>query len=253
MNRTRSVFLSAVLLLLVASPRVRAQTAEEVVNKHIAAMGGKDKLLSLQSIYMEMTAVMGNGTEVSTKTYKVKDKLYRQEISFGMGNIVIIVTPTKAWASNPRNGGEFKPLPDEQLKALQGQMDLTPLVDYAAKGSKVELTGKDTVGGKECYMLKLTPASGAEITYSLDVQSYYVLRESRKGGGMMGGGGGSGQGGGRRGNGDGTMNIDFSDYQKNAEGFIFPNTIVAGGFGAKSSVEKLEVNKPLDVAALGKP
>jgi hypothetical protein len=240
--------------LLVATPRVRAQTADEIVSKHISALGGKDKLLSLHSFYMEATAVMGNGTEISTKVWKVKDKLYRQEISFGMGNVVIIVTPTKGWASNPRNGGEFKPIPDEQLKVLQGQMDPAgPFVDYAARGSKVELTGTDTIGGKECYMLKLTPASGGDITYSIDKQSYYILRESRKGGGMMGGGGGAGAGGGRRGNGDGTMNIDFSDYLKTPDGFIFPNTIVAGGFGAKSSVEKLEVNKPVDEAALSKP
>jgi len=257
MKHTRTVLLCSLLLLVVATPRLRAQTADEIVSKHITAMGGKDKMLSIKTVYLEATAVMQNGTEITTKTYKVKDKLYRQEINFGMGSVVIIVTPSKGWASSPRTNGEFKPLPDEQLKALQGQMDPAPLVDYAAKGGKIELGNKDTVGGKECYVVKLTSATGQETSYSFDEQTYYVTRESRKGGGMMAGGGGAGAGGGagggRRPGGDGMMNIDFSDYQKTADGFVIPYTMVAGGFGAKSSVEKAEINKTIDEVSLSKP
>ncbi len=248
MNKLRSILLSAAFLLLIAAPGAHGQTADEIVTKHIAALGGREKIQSVHSLYLEGVAVLQNGTEINTKTWKVKDKLYRQEISFGMGNIVIIVTPQKGWSSNPRDGGGFKVMPDEQLKALQLQMDPAgPLVDYAAQGSKVELLGKDTVSGKECYMIKLTPATGQAVTYSFDVQTYYVLRETRKGGGMFGGGGRRG------GNPDGEVNIDFSDYQKTPEGYIFPYTIVTGSFGAKTSVEKLEVNKDADVTALSKP
>jgi len=245
-----SVFrMSLAVLVCLFAVAVKAQTADEIVAKHIEALGGKEKLLSIKSIYMEGVAVMGNGTEIDTKTWQVKDKLYRQEISFGMGNVVVIVTPTKGWRSDPRNGGAFAAIPDSMVKNMQTQLDPAgPLVDYAAKGSKIELLGKDTVGGKACYKLKLTYAAGNYVTYYIDAQSYYVLRVARKGGGMMGGGGG----GGRR-DPNAEFNIDFGDYQKTPDGYIFPFTIVAGGFGAKSSVEKLEVNKPVDEEKLGKP
>jgi hypothetical protein len=49
------------------------------------------------------------------------------------------------------------------------------------------------------------------------------------------------------------MRIDFADYKKTADGYLFPYTIVAGGFGAKSSVAKLEINGSVDVGALSKP
>ncbi|HVU56075.1 MAG TPA: hypothetical protein VHD83_13515 [Puia sp.] len=236
------------LVFLAAVIGVQAQTADEIIAKHIDAMGGKAKLESLKSLYMEGVTVMGNGTEVDLTAWKVKDKLYRQEINFGMGKVVVIATPTKGWFSNPRNGGTFTAMPDEALKALQTQMDPAgPFVDYAAKGNKVELQGTDTVsGGKKCYKLKVTFANGQEETYYIDAQTYYVDRESRKGGGMMGGGGG-----GRR-DPNAMLNIDFSDYQKTADGYVFPNTIVTGGFGAKMSVEKLEVNKDVDVDKLSK-
>jgi hypothetical protein len=247
MTKFRIASISLIILALVV--RVQAQTADEIIAKHIDAMGGKDKLQSLKSIYMEGVAVMANGTEIDTKTWKVKGKLYRQEISFGMGNVVIIATPTKGWTSNPRNGGAFAPMPDEALKAAQPQMDPSgPFVDYAAKGNKVELDGTDTVsGGKKCYKLKVTFPSGQDVTYYIDAQTYYIDRESRKGG-MMGGGGG----GGRR-DPNAPFNIDFADYQKTADGYVFPNTIIAGGFGAKTGVEKLEVNKDVDVDKLSKP
>jgi len=251
MNTLRPILLSAAFLLLIAAPRAHGQSADDIIAKHVAALGGKEKLQSIHSVYLEGVAVMQNGTEIDSKTWKVKDKLYRQEISFGMGNVVIIVTPGKGWSSNPRNGGAFAPMTDEQVKALQTQLDpVGPLVDYAAKGNKAELAGKDTVGGKECYKIKLTLSSGQDITYSIDEQTYYVLRETRKGGGMMGGGGG----GARRGaNANGEFSIDFGDYQKTADGYVFPYTIITGSFGAKTSVEKLEVNKPVDEAALSKP
>lgn len=267
MKLTKKVIVAATGLLFATALQVKAQTADEVISKNIEAMGGKDKLNSIRTLYIEATAVTQNGMEISTKTWKVKDKLYRQEINFGMGSVETIVTPSKGWAASPRSNGEFKPMTDEQLKMSQGQMDPAgPFVDYASKGGKAELDGKDTVNGKECYKVKLTNAAGQEVVYSIDEQTYYILRETRKmpagmgGGGMGGGQPGGGAGGGRRGGGDasgdgrsGNFKMEFSDYQKTPEGYIFPYTIVAGGFGAKSSIEKIEINKPVDESSLAKP
>lgn len=165
-----------------------------------------------------------------------------------MGNVVVIVTPTQGWSSNPRDGGTFKAMNEEMVKNLQPQLDCAgPLVDYAAKGNKIELLGKDTVGGNECYKLKLTMSSGQDITYSIDTKSYYILKEIRKGGGMMGGGGGG------RGNAGAGLSIEYKDYQKTQDGYVFPYTIITAAFGAKTSVEKLEINKDVDTEALSKP
>jgi len=245
------IVLAPLFALLLVSLGAIAQSADDVIAKYVTAMGGKDKLQSIKSVYQEGVAVMQNGTEIDSKIWKVNGKLFRQEISFGMGNVVVIVTPQKGWSMNPCSGGSFAAMPDEQVKNLQSQLDCAgPLVDYAAKGSKSELLGKDTINGNECYKIRLTLASGRAITYSIDTKTYYILRESYKGGGMMGGGR---RPGGNGGGGDGEINVDYSDYQKTADGYVFPYTIVTGGFGAKTSVEKLEVNKPVDEAALSKP
>jgi hypothetical protein len=116
-------------------------------------------------------------------------------------------------------------------------------VDYAAKGSTVELLGKEKVGDVDAYKIKLTPKAGNEIIYFIDANTYYVIRETRKGGGMPGGGGGGARGG--QANPDATFNIDFSHYQKTPDGFVFPFTVTLGN-GASMNYEKIEVNKPID-------
>jgi hypothetical protein len=256
------VLLVSLVASLLASQGVFGQTADAIIAKYIDALGGKDKLLSIHSLYQEGVAVMQNGNEIDTKTWKVQGQLYRQEINFGMGSVIVIITPKGGWSSNPRTGGTFKELTPEQFQAGQLEMDPAgPLVDYATKGSKAELLGKDTVNGTECWLVDLTLSNGNEIKYSFDGKTGYILRESIKGGGLMGGGrrGGGAAPGGGGGNGaapggpGGMYSIDFKDYQKTADGYIFPMTIIAGSFGAKTSVEKLEVNKPVDVAALSKP
>src|SRR5215831_11649950 len=168
--------------LLLMSTGIQAQTADDVINKYIDALGGKDKLNSIKTLYMEGVTVMQNGNEIDAKIYKEQDKLSRREISFGAGSTVSIVTDKDGWFSNPRNGGAFEQIPADRLKMQQAELDIRgALVDYASKGSTVELLGKDKVGDKDAYKIKLTPKTGNEIIYYIDASTYYLLRETRKG------------------------------------------------------------------------
>src|ERR1700720_4532736 len=101
MNRILVAFLSCALLTLFFTSTARAQSAGEIVTHIIEALGGKDKLQSINSLYQEGTATLDNGTEVKTRTWRVYDRLYRQEIDFGVGKVVIIVTPRQGWISSP--------------------------------------------------------------------------------------------------------------------------------------------------------
>jgi len=245
------------------------QSAQEIVAKHIEALGGKERLQSINSVFIEGVAIMNNGTEIDTKLWKVYDRLYRQEISFGVGSVVTIVTPSRGWVASPHSNGEFKSLPYAQLKALQPQIDPAgPLADYADKGCRVDLVGRDTVAGNPCYCIRLTCPMGQSVIYSIDAKTYYILRETRKGGMMadsgnrIGAGAASGAGaagsiaggvGGEAAAGGGEFYIEFSDYKKTPDGYVFPYTVVTGGAGAKMNVERVEVNRRVDVDGLSRP
>ena len=223
------------ILVLVCAQFAQAQTVDEVLDKYIAAVGGKDKLLALSSVTTQGVSVM-NGNEITTTTIKVQGKLFRNEINFGMGSAVTIVTPEKGWRSNPRNGGAFEPMAEDVLKASQYQMDCPgPLVNYAAKGHKAELLGKETVDNTDCFKIKLTTNSAKEITYWIDSKTYLMHQTAQKGGF----GGGSG--------GDTEVTTIYKDY-KDVDGLQFPFTAdISGGFGGGTmTYEKIELNKPVD-------
>ncbi|MBC6490555.1 hypothetical protein ACFSQD_09530 [Flavihumibacter stibioxidans] len=240
---------------------VQAQTVEEIISNYENAMGGKEKLKSIRSVYMEGVSVMQNGNEINSKMTKVNRELLRTEINFGMGSFSMLLTDKEGWASNPRNGGKFEPIPEQRVKAAQAELDCAgPLVDYAAKGHKAELLGKESVEGKECYKIKLILNTGSDITYFIDPATWYIVRDVRTGGlmgGRMGGGpGGPGQGAqagqarrggsGPGGAGGAEVVTDYSDYAKNADGFIFPFSVKRNGMGGNTIYEKIEVNKPVD-------
>lgn len=241
------------LVVLFLSAVLRAQTADDVIAKYTDALGGLDKLKSINSLYMEGVAVSPNGAEITSKTYKVQGKLYRQEVDFGMGSFTSIITDKEGWFSNPRNGGAFEAMPAEMLGAQQQELDCVfPLVDYAAKGHKAELTGTETIEGNTCYVIKLTLKNGKTINYFIENKNWYIIRTSQKGsGGMFGGGnrGGGGQQGGGQPPAEVEMKTDYSDYKKTADGFVFPMTITRAGMGGRgmaTNIEKIEVNKSVD-------
>jgi hypothetical protein len=239
--------LMLITVLFFSGGLVSAQSLEEVLEKHINAMGGLDKLKQLKSVYMEGVSVMQNGNEITSKTWKVDKELMRREINFGMGSVVTIVTDKEGWSSNPRNGNKFEPMTQEMVQMQQADMDCAgPLVDYKAKGHTVELLGKEEMEGTECYKLKLTLQNGRDFTYFIDTKENYIIAVRTKGG--MGGMRRQGAAPG----GDNEVTIRYSDYRKTPDGFVFPYAMQIGGMGASTNYELIEVNKPVD-KALYKP
>src|SRR5690349_5892122 len=155
----------------------KAQTADEIVNKHIEAVGGKEKLKGLKSLYMEgALTVMGNEAPM---TITVLDgKGYKSEVEFNGQKIVQAYTDKGGWMINPMMGAnDPQPVPQEQYKMAKDQIFAGgAFLDYAAKGSKIELTGRENVNNVNAYKIKLTSADGAETTYYVDPTTYYITR-----------------------------------------------------------------------------
>jgi hypothetical protein len=94
MNSLRVVLLAAGSMLAVVS--TNAQTADEVVNKHIEALGGKAKLTAIKTVYVEYDMdVMNN--QASGVSYLVNGKGFRNEIDLGGQKIVQVVTDKGGW------------------------------------------------------------------------------------------------------------------------------------------------------------
>ena len=224
-------------------------SVQEIINKYLQAMGGKERLQSINSLYQEGIAVLENGAQLNSKSWRVYDRVYRQEVVMPAGKVIILVTPSRGWSSGPGTGGVFKPLTDVQFKSLRPEIDPGgPLVDYGAKGNKVELVGKDTVNGQICYELRVSFPNGGSTIYSLDVRTGYILRASHKGGNVL-----ATLSPGTEGHPDAEVVTEYGDYKVIPGGYVFPHTIMLSPYGAKVKITKIQVNGEVDADVLSKP
>lgn len=227
-------FLLAVTV--VAASALHAQSVDEVIGKYVEAIGGKAKLNEVKSVYSENSMeVMGSTAPV--KEYLVEGKGFKNEVEFNGSLIVSCYNDKSAWTINPMMGGtSATALPDEAYKAGRSQLYLTGgLLDYAAKGYKAELAGKE---GNN-FKVKLIDGT-SETTFFIDDKSYLLNKTLVKGEAM-------GQ--------QVEITTSYSDYKKTDFGVMLPHTksVDMGMFQFTQKVDKVEVNKQIDAKIFEMP
>ncbi len=154
-----------------------AQTADEIVQKHINAMGGAEKLKKLKTVTMEGSMnVMGN--DVSVKIFQENNKGMRQNISISGMDGYTIVTPTEGWSYMPFMGQTApEAVPEADLKQSIDDLDLeSALLNYKEKGHTVSYEGTEDIAGTACYKLKVNRKNSGESLMFLDPSTYYIVR-----------------------------------------------------------------------------
>ncbi|MGA2739296.1 MAG: hypothetical protein ABSG65_17885 [Bryobacteraceae bacterium] len=154
-----------------------AQTADELVNKNLAAHGGVEKLKEIHSL--RMTGKMQQGSfsmQIGIDT--VAPDLVRQTFTIMSMTGMSAYDGTIGWRIMPF-GGRKDPemLGEDDLRALQDESDFYGhLVDYKAKGNTIEYLGHDTVDGDDAYRLKVTLKNGDIVYYYLDPETFLEIR-----------------------------------------------------------------------------
>src|SRR5678810_205344 len=232
----KSIKFFLLALAAIATSSLSAQTVDEVISKHVEAIGGKEKLSQVKSLYTENSVdVMGNAAP--QKEYLVEGKGYKSETDFNGTSIVQCVTDKGGWMVNPMAGGaDAQAIPDAAYKSSKPQIFLGgALIDYAAKGYKAELMGKD--GGS--FKIKVS-GDGNETYYFIDPTSYYLTKSIIKSEVM-------GQAV--------DVTTTFSDFKKTDFGIVLPyaKNIDMGMFQLAQKTAKVEVNKAIDLKIFDMP
>jgi hypothetical protein len=70
---------------------------------------------------------------------------------------------------------------EDDFRDLMEEADIDgPLVDYQAKGNKIEYLGHDTVDGDDAYELKITLKNGDIVYYYLDPDTYLEIKKKKQ-------------------------------------------------------------------------
>ncbi|MGA2882762.1 MAG: hypothetical protein ABSG13_27740 [Bryobacteraceae bacterium] len=234
--------LAAAALHLRAAPEEAPLTADQIVQKHVEALGGADKLNSIQSLVVTGTASILGQTEAPLTIQVKRPNLMRLEMTFQGRKIVQAFDGNTAWTINPMISSEPKPSSDEDTRAAQESSDFIGgnLVDYKSKGNTVKLVDKEDLEGVAVYKLKITKKNGSVEYDYLDAKSFLPIRTEGR----------------RTQLGQEILYESKIANYKPVEGVLMPfrlTQLVNGRLAMEITVEKMDANVPLDAEVFKMP
>ena len=155
MRMTRLV-MGLLCLVAVAS----AQTADELVAKNLEARGGVQKIKAVNTLKMAGKAYVGINADFSQENKR--PNMIRQGFSVQGMTQTLAYDGSVGWKIDPFGGRkDAEMMGEDDTRDLVDNADIDgPLVDYQAKGTKIEYIGHDVVDGDDAYKLKLTLKNG---------------------------------------------------------------------------------------------
>jgi outer membrane lipoprotein-sorting protein len=178
---TKGVLLTAFALMSTAAS---AQTVDDIVEKAVVASGGREALAKVTSRAttgtMTMTTpggdIKGTIAVLNQAPNKMQTVVTLDLSPLGGGAMTIEqrFDGTDGWMTNSMQGEAV--VTSGQLDTWRNTIFPSPFLDYKARGTKIELTGKDTLEGKDAYALLMTPAKGPTTRLWIDATTYQPVK-----------------------------------------------------------------------------
>jgi hypothetical protein len=173
-------------------------SAAQIVDKNVAARGGLQAWRQVHTLSLEGKMGAGGNQRAALSVSPANSKeltlphrpaeepqlpflmelerprKMRLELQVKNQTAVQVYDGTNGWKLRPfLNRHEVERYSEQELKIASNRADLDgPLVDYAAKGSRVELDGTETVEGHNTYKLKVTEKTGHTLHVWVDAETF---------------------------------------------------------------------------------
>jgi hypothetical protein len=186
MNVTKLLRVVAVASVLLGSAHaVAAQTADEIVEKHLAAIGGRAALSKLTSRVMAGTITVATPAgefsgpiEIWNQApNKVRTLINLDLSNVGVGKMTIDqrFDGTTGYAIDTLQGN--RDIAGDQLEGMRNGVFPTPLLNYKQNGISVELAGKEKVGDRDAFVLLIKPKTGPSAKSYIDATTFMMFRQ----------------------------------------------------------------------------
>lgn len=182
--KTRILRLISALVVLVWAQTAAAQTADEIIEKSIAAMGGRAALANVKSRQMTGSLLLGTpagdiqGTIeiLNAAPNKARTVIKADLTSLGAGPLLIDqrFDGTKGYVIDTLQGD--REITGQQLDTMKANAFPHPFLNYKEMGASVQLTGKAKVQDKDAFLLTFQPPSGPPIKQYVDATTFLPLR-----------------------------------------------------------------------------
>jgi len=163
----------------------QAPAPDAVIEKYLAAMGGRDALGKLTSRRATGTVALNSGGTDLNGTYEVSTKapnkvrvLIKLDLSpMGVPDPMTIDQRFDgATAMNMNSMQGDTPISGNQLEHMKNNAFPSPLFNYKTNGMKFEVLPKEQVAGRDAMVLVATPKTGPSMRLYFDAESGLLVR-----------------------------------------------------------------------------
>ena len=232
-----------VLIVIVCSYSVNAQTVDEIISNYFENTGGVENWEKIEGIKMNAKVNQG-GMEIPIEIVQLKNGKMMTTINFQGQSIKQGVFDGEVlWSTNFMTQKAEKS-DEETTNMVKNEMNQfpDPFLNYKQKGFTAELMGTETVDGAETFKIKLTTTpniiEGKEVPsisyYFFDNENFVPIQVQEE---IM------------EGPGKGMISeVKMSDYQE-AGGIYMPYSMtqgVKGQPGAPITMDSIEINPTID-------
>lgn len=202
-------------------------TAQQVIDKYLTAIGGKDALMKIQDMTMQMSTDMQGQKVTMTRQAKAPNK---STMSVTMMGQEMMKTVSDGQTASRTMQGRSQKLEGKDLD-MAIQSGMFPELYFAANKVTSVLEGTEKVDGKDAYRVKNSTPAGASWTNLYDATTGLKLQTISMQRGPQG---------------EVAQTVSYDDY-KDVNGVKVPYTIKQpmGPMTMTLSVDKVDVNKGL--------
>lgn len=210
-------------------PIEKGITAESVLGKYLNAIGGKEKLATVNDVAMSYTGQIPNGPALIISIQKKGATKSLQEVKM-MGNTVQKIVVNGATAKMI-NQGQTAELKDDELKQAIAKASQFYEIDPEKAGLKTTIEGSEKINGVDCTKVGFAIGNSKWTEYYDNTSGLKIKSVESK----------------KTPNGDVEVAIEYADY-KDFEGIKFPSIMKQnmGPMTLELKLEGVKINKGIE-------
>ncbi len=151
-------------------------SVDAVLSKSIAAVGGKEAIEKIHTRRLRGSFTGGDGEPHPIEISQTSSGKYRSSVSLKDGAFTIVFDGKAGTTGGPTWNNPMEP---SEIERIRWRADLFPAADLKSRFPTLAVRGRESVGGRDAWILQARDADGKKATFWFDAEDGLLLRTLR--------------------------------------------------------------------------